>query len=130
VATPRDRRLSAAAVFGFVGSVFGIGLWVLAVAAVTAGGLWRQLEGVDVWLVAGQFIVALVLLLLGVRGATIARMAPMRAAVYLAIAGIAGWVTISRFWLLFGPFYFVGALLAWLGRPRESSHSEERVQSI
>jgi hypothetical protein len=105
-------------VLGIVGSLIGFGLWALALVAVTVGGLWTRLDGFDVWWVSGQFLLALMLLFLGARGAVIAHKAPMRAATYLVIACVAGWVTLSRFWLLFGPFYLGGALFAWLGRPK------------
>lgn len=80
------------------------------------GGVGAAFEASDSGMIAGLGFAAILLAVLGIVGGAVAPSHPKASAVIQLISGVGGFVAISAFWLLSGPFLLVGALLALLGR--------------
>ncbi|MDQ3784408.1 MAG: hypothetical protein M3360_05950 [Actinomycetota bacterium] len=110
-------KLTASMVLGIVGGVFGI---MAAIVALFIGGLGGALGGEGAGEVAGLGFVAIFLAVAGIVGGALAKSKPVAAAWLQLGAGIFGFIAVSLAWLIAGPLLLIGALLAFLGRPRQS----------
>jgi hypothetical protein len=109
-------------VLGIVGGVFGI---LGALLAMMVGGLGAAFDAEGSASIVGLGFAAVFLGVLGIVGGSLARSRPSVGALLQLIAGLAGFVAVSAMWLIGGPLLLVGAILAWIGRPRESATSAE-----
>jgi hypothetical protein len=103
----------AALILGIVGGVLGL---IASILAITVGGIGHAVGASNADQVTGLGFLAFACTIVGFVGAGLALAKPRMAALLLLIAGVVGFISISVFWLLSGPFLLVGALLAFLGR--------------
>lgn len=118
--TAPSGKLTAAQVLGIIGGVTGI---VAAFLAMMVGGLGEALEAEGAGAVTALGFVAFFLAVLGIVGGALSHSRPKAAAICQLIAGVGGFLAISLFWLLSGPLLVLGAIFAWLGRPKVT-HAE------
>lgn len=109
-------KLTAALVLGITGGAIGI---VAALIAIFIGGVGSAFEAEGAGTVTGLGVAAFFIAVLGIIGGALSRGRPVAAAIIQAISGVGGFIAISAFWLLSGPLLLIGAVFAWLGRPRD-----------
>lgn len=108
-------------VLGIVGGVFGI---LAALLAMMVGGMGAAFDAEGSETIVGLGFAAVFVGVVGIVGGSLARSRPPAAALLQLLAGIAGFVAVSAAWLIAGPLLLIGAILAWIGRPRESASEE------
>ncbi|MCK9629450.1 MAG: hypothetical protein M0R37_12780 [Bacteroidales bacterium] len=108
---------TTALVLGIVGGVFGIiaGLIAMAVGGV---GVAAEADGGGMVTVLG--LVAVMLAVAGIVGGALAHRSPRACALLELIAGVGGFIAVSAFWLLSGPLFIVGAIMAFASRKRKA----------
>ncbi|HET9017855.1 MAG TPA: DUF4064 domain-containing protein [Thermomicrobiaceae bacterium] len=104
---------TASLVLGIIGGVFGL---IAALLAMFVGGVGSALQDSSGHTVAGLGLAAFFIAVVGIVGGAVAPKYPRMAALLELVAGIAGFVAVSLFWILSGPLFLIGALLAFLGR--------------
>jgi hypothetical protein len=108
-------KLQVAFVLATIGSVVGLLALVYGARILMMPEVWGALSGTDRALLVGYAAFVAVVLVVGVRGVAISQRDPKRAAVCMAAAGVLTWNP-SYLWLVLGPPFLAGAILAWLGR--------------
>ena len=103
---------TAALVLGIVGGVFGI---LAGLLAMLVGGIGSAFEAEGSGSVVGLGFAAILLGVLGIIGGALSNRSPGKAGIVQAIAGLAGFIAISLFWVLSGVLLLLGALMAFLG---------------
>ena len=108
----------AAMVLGLIGGV--IGLFAGGFAIVVGGiGTATQSDRAGTVVVLG--FIALGLAVVGIVGGALAQAKPRVAAVLMLVAGIAGFIAVSLFWIVAGLLLLIGAVLAFLVRAPKSA---------
>jgi hypothetical protein len=106
---------SAALILGLIGGIIGL---FAAGFAIVVGGIGTAVQANRAGTVVVLGFIALGLAVIGIVGGALAQTKPRAAALLMVVAGIAGFVAVSLFWIVAGVLLLIGALLAFLGRAK------------
>src|SRR5579884_3315177 len=102
---------------GIAGGALGL---IVSVIEWFIGGVGTALHAQGAGTVSGLAWLALLAGVVGIVGGAMALARPRLAALLMLVACVVGFIAASLFWILSGVLLFVGALLAFLGRPRQA----------
>ncbi len=102
---------------GIAGGALGL---IVSVVEWFIGGVGTALHAQGAGTVSGLAWLALLAGVVGIVGGAMALARPRLAALLMLVACVVGFIAASLFWILSGVLLFVGALLAFLGRPRQA----------
>jgi hypothetical protein len=82
------------------------------------GGVGSAFEAEGSGTVTGLGLAAIFIAVVGIIGGALAKGKPTVASILQALTCVFGFIAVSLFWIISGPLFLVGALLAFLGRPK------------
>jgi len=101
---------------GLVGGIFGI---IASLIAMFIGGVDAALSSTGTSSVTGLAISALLFSILGIVGAALSKSKPKVAGWLMLVSGIAGFISISMFYILSGVLFIVAGFMGIFSKKKE-----------
>lgn len=98
---------------GLIAGIFGI---IASIIAIFVGGVDAAFSDSGTSSIIGLGISAMLFSILGIVGAAMAKPKPKLAGILMIISGIAGFISISMFYILSGILFIIGGFMGILGK--------------
>lgn len=98
---------------GLIAGIFGI---IASIIALMVGGIDAALSDSGSSSITGLGISAMLFSILGIVGAAMSKAKPKAAGILMVISGIAGFISISMFYILSGVLFVIGGCMGLFGK--------------
>ncbi|QCT02744.1 hypothetical protein E6C60_2029 [Paenibacillus algicola] len=98
---------------GLVAGIFGV---IASIIALTVGGIDAAFSNDGTSSILGLGLTAMIFSILGIIGAAMSKPKPKVAGVLMVISGIAGFISISFFYILSAILFIIGGFMGILGK--------------